>query len=312
MEILKKLVKSLFIGSLVGLGIALFTRFFFQDIIDRLEYVTYYMRYRWEHAEHSKEESQTTIDNGYGIHIIDIDERSMQKMGLYWNWDRSYQAELIRQLSRHFPAAIVYDILFSTVEDHNQRGRLDKLLLRSREIDPDISLSDRVRQAIISTIDYDEAFVNATRESGCVFHGVCLSDENDYRDFALSQVRQRMTMEWHDSLNPASTVTFPPELHNKILNRKTIIDGIFPELARASKGIGHVDIIPSEDGVIREIPLFYRFGDNTPIYLPISVRTIASLFATPNDEIDFEDFKNVILHFLKSFYNGFVLGTVKL
>lgn len=287
MEILKKLFKSLLIGSLVGLSIALFTRFFFQDLIDRLEYVTYYMRYRWEYTDLANDKNRQNEDKGYGINIIDIDERSMQKMGLYWNWNRSYQAELIKQLSRHFPAAIVYDILFGTEEDRNQRSRLDELLVRSREIDPDITLSDRLRQAIISTIDYDDEFVKATREAGCVFHGICLSDENDYRDFALSQVRHKMTMAWHDSLNPQSAVTFKPEVTEKIMNRKTILDGIFPALAQAARAIGHVDIVPSEDGVIREIPLFYRYGNHLPVYLPISVRTVVSLFATPNDEIRF-------------------------
>lgn len=287
MEIVKKLLKSLLIGSLVGLGITLFTRFFFQDLINRLEYVTYYMRYRWEYSDLSKQPDNEKKDREYGISVIDIDERSMQKMGLYWNWNRSYHAKLIRQLSAHFPAAIVFDIMFNNEEDTNEHRKLDKLLTRSRTINPDIRLSDELRTAIISTIDYDEDFVDATREAGCVYHGVCLSDEKDYRDFALSQVRHRMTMEWHDSLNPASAVDFGPELTEKILNRKTIIDGIFPRLAQAARAIGHVDIVPSEDGVIREVPFFYRFAKNRPIYLPISVRTVVSLFATPNDEIRF-------------------------
>jgi adenylate cyclase len=291
MELLKKILKSLAIGSLVGLGIALFTRFFFQDLIDRLENVTYYMRYRWEYSDLSKASAPKIEDKGYGIHIVDIDERSMQKMGLYWNWNRGYQAQLIRQLSRHFPAAIVYDVLFGTEEDVNKRRQLDDLLTRSRQIGPEMApdaiLSDRVREAILSTINYDEEFVAATREAGCVIHGLCLSDENDYRDFALSQVRHKMTMAWHDSLNPKSALTFAPAQRDKILNRKTILDGIFPRLAQAARAIGHVDIVPSEDGVIREVPLFYRFGEHAPIYLPISVRTVASLFATPNEEIEF-------------------------
>lgn len=290
MDIFRKLMKSLLIGSLAGLGIALFTRFFFQDLIDRLEYVTYYMRYKWTYSDLSKQTGaeNSANDNGYGINIVDIDDRSMQKMGLYWNWNRSYQAQLIDKLSTHFPAAIVYDILFHNEEDANQRTRLDNLLARSLEIDPDISLSSRLREAIISTVDYDDAFVNSTRNAGSVFHGVCLSDESDFRDFAMSQVQHKMTMAWHDSLNPASTVTFPPEVTEKIMNRKSIIDGIFPRLAQAAQAIGHVDIVPSEDGVIREIPLFYRFGKNQPIYLPISVRTVASLFATPTKELHFE------------------------
>jgi adenylate cyclase len=293
MAFLKKFLKSLLIGSLAGLCIALFTRFFFQDLIDRLEYVTYYMRYRWEYSDLSRDQMEEIKKNEYGIHVVDIDDRSMQKMGLYWNWDRSYHAKMIQTLNRHFPAAIIFDILFSQPEDEHHKERLGNLLTRSLQVDPDITLTDRSLQSIISTIDYDNTFVKATYEAGNVFHGICLSDEKDYKDFALSQVKHRMTMEWHDSLNPASAVSFAPEKHKKILENKSIIDGIFPQLAQAAKGIGHVDIIPNEDGVIREVPLFYGFGKFDPIYLPISLRATASLFMTPNDEIFFEPGKYV-------------------
>lgn len=288
MVFFRKFLKSLLIGSLVGIAIALFTHFFFTDLINRLEYVTYYMRYRWEYADLSKERLSQIGEQEYGINIIDIDDRSMHKMGLYWNWNRSYQAELIRSLAKHFPAAMVYDILFSTPEDENQRHRLETLLARSHAADPSITLSNQTRKAIIATIDFDGDFVAATKETGCVYHGLCLSDENDYRDFALSQVRPKMSMAWHNALNPASTVLFSKADRTTIIDQKTIIDGIFPALAKAAKGIGHVNIIPSEDGVIREIPLFYRFGPHEPVYLPISIRTIASLFATPNKEIIFK------------------------
>jgi adenylate cyclase len=103
-EIIKKTGKSLLIGSLAGLAIALVTNFFVVDLIDRLEDQTYYMRYRWEFedlpsAVKTKAPAQETQETDYGIHIIDIDERSLQKLGNYWNWDRSFQAELINNLS---------------------------------------------------------------------------------------------------------------------------------------------------------------------------------------------------------------------
>jgi adenylate cyclase len=293
MAFLKKLIKSLLIGSLAGLGIALFTRFFFQDLIDRLEYVTYYMRYRWEYAELSKDQINDIEKNGYGIRIIDIDDRSMQKMGLYQNWNRSYHAKMIETLNRHFPAAIIFDILFYQPEDEHHKKRLENILTRSIKVDPDITLTANSLQSIISTIDYDSAFETATRKAGNVFHGICLADEKDYKDFALSQIQHRMTMEWHDSLNPLSAVSFTPEKQKKIFDEKTIIDGIFPQLAQAAQGIGHVDIIPSEDGVIREAPLLYRFGKFDPIYLPVSLRATISLFKTPNEEIHFEPGKYI-------------------
>jgi class 3 adenylate cyclase/CHASE2 domain-containing sensor protein len=288
MEFFRKFLKCLLIGSIAGISIALFTRFFYREIVDRLEYVTYYMRYRWEFKDLSKDKLAKLNEQEYGINIIDIDDRSMQKLGTYSSWDRSFHAQLINTLSTHFPAAIVFDVLFSNPEDSNRQVRLQNLLERSKQIDPDINLSDRVRMSIITTIDYDKQFVDATRNAGCVYQGVYLSDKRDYPEFALSQVKPKMTMNWHDSLNPASAVYFTPEKRKQVLDKKTIIDGIYPALAQASKGIGHLDIIPNDDGVIREVPLLYGFSNYDPVYLPISVRTVASLFATPNEEIIFE------------------------
>ena len=287
MELLKKILKSLLIGSLVGIGVVLVTKFCFQDFIDRLENGAYYQLCRWALAKPSKDELAEMANNEYGIHIVDIDDRSMQKLGLYWNWDRSYHADMINALAKHFPAAIVFDIMFSDPEDENQRGRLQRLLERSHEVDPSIELSDRVRESIVKTIDYDEKLIEATKKAGNVYHGIRLADELDYPAFALSQVKYKMTMAWHDSLGSGSAATFPPEVRKKIpkTDNKTIIDGIFPALARAARGIGHVNIVPNDDGVIRETPLCYTFGDNDPVYFPISVRTVASLFATPNEEI---------------------------
>jgi len=292
-EQLKKISKSLLIGSLAGLGMALFTRFFFQDVIDRLEYVTYYMRYRWEYSELSNEALARLRNNEYGIHIIDIDDRSMQKLGLYWNWDRSYHARLIKNLSHQFPAAIVFDVLFGNLEDSNHQKRLEELLVRSKQVDSSITIPNRLRNAIVSTIDYDKQFIEATRDAGCVYHGLCLSDETDYKDFALSQVAHKMTMEWHDSLDPQSALLLPPKKRASIRHTKSIIDGIFPSLAKASKGIGHVDIVPNEDGIIREVPLLYGFGDFPPVYLPISIQTMISLFGTPMDEVIFKPGKYI-------------------
>ncbi|NLE02088.1 MAG: CHASE2 domain-containing protein [Fibrobacter sp.] len=287
MELLKKFLKSLLIGSLVGLGIALLTRFFLQDLIDKLEYVTYYMRSKWEYSEMSSEDLNELREREYGINIIDIDDRSMQKMGTYQNWNRRIHADLTNTLSRHFPAAIIFDIFFSTREDKILQSRFNSMLEESKKIDTSIILSDQMRNAIVSTIDYDNKFVNATKTAGIVFHGMCLTDESDYHNL-VSPVKHLGLMSYHDSLNPASTLLFTPEIRKKIALNKTFLDGIFPELARASKAIGHINISPSEDGVIRDTPLLYGFGNNPPVYLPISVRAVLTLIGTPNDEVIFE------------------------
>ncbi len=276
------------IGTLAGLAIAVITHSFVPDLIDRLEHQSYYMRYYWKYMELGDAETVSSRNEESGVCIIDIDDRTQHKLGMYWNWNRSYHAEMIQALGGHFPAAVVFDINFYDPEDKHHKDRIAQLLERSHALYPDATLSDRMRTAILSTIDYDRQLIAATRESGLIFHGVRMSDESDYPDHAQSQVAHQSSFEWHKALHPASAVTFPRQAREQIMSEKTHIDGIFPELAQAARGIGHLNIPPNTDGVIREIPLMYGFGKNDPVYLPISIRTIASLFATPNEEITFK------------------------
>ncbi|MGD9201960.1 MAG: adenylate/guanylate cyclase domain-containing protein, partial [Chitinispirillia bacterium] len=110
----------------------------------------------------------------------------------------------------------------------------------------------------------------------------------DYPDVHLSQIKNRKTMSWHDSLNPQSCIEVPSKDRHHIISEKTIVDGIFPGIARSAKAIGHLNMDPNDDGVIRQVPLLYSFGKNRPVYLPMSVRTVATLFGTPNEEIIFK------------------------
>jgi adenylate cyclase len=270
------------------------TNYFVADLIDRLEDQTYYMRYRWEFEDLSSIHSGTTQSKenqapDYGIHIIDIDERSQQKLGNYWNWDRSFQAEMIRNLSNHYPAAIVYDIQFYYPEDQNHAMRFGKLIDQSSARNPHLTFPKSLQDAVISSINYDDQFVDATRESGTVFHALSMAGKSDYSEHALSQIQGRMTRAWHDSLNPASAIHLSDKALKSIpFDTRAVIDGIFPELAQAARAIGCVNMPKCKDGVIKEIPLLYPFGTNDITYLPISVRAAATLFGTPNEEILFE------------------------
>jgi class 3 adenylate cyclase/CHASE2 domain-containing sensor protein len=285
MEFLKKIGKSLLIGSLAGAAIAIITHSFVPDLIDRLEHQSYYMRYFWKYMELDEQKDGGSKTEQSSIYIVDIDDRTQHKLGMYWNWNRSCHAEMINSLSRRFPAAIVFDINFYDPENSNHAARIARLLQRSRALNPGLDLSDKILTSIIKTIDYDEQLIESTRRSGVVYHGLRMSDERDYPGHALSQVAHRKSESWHDSLNPASALIFSPGTRKHISSEKAYIDGIFPALARAANGIGHLNIPPNTDGVIREIPLVYGFGEKDPVYLPISMRTILSLFATPPEEV---------------------------
>ncbi|MBD3321436.1 MAG: CHASE2 domain-containing protein, partial [Chitinivibrionales bacterium] len=290
MELLGRISKSLLVGLLVGTAIALFTNFFFKPLIDRLEWQTYDMRYRWEFEDAPDPDKQKAEDLDNGIYIIDIDDRSQQKLGKYWLWDRSYHAEMINTLQTHFPAAIIFDILFYDPEDHLYAQRLEALIEKCRNFDPDIVIDEPFRNAIPAVTNYDQQFVQAVKNSRHVYFGIRMANLNDYPEYAQSQVKPKMALEWHSSLHPSSTIELPADIRKEffnVSNEKPIIDGIFTDLAKNARDIGYVNMVPAKDGTIRSLPIFFAFGKNKPVYFPISVRTVATLFATPIDEIDF-------------------------
>jgi class 3 adenylate cyclase/CHASE2 domain-containing sensor protein len=288
MRWLKRIAKSLLIGSAMGIGVALFTNLFFTNLINRLEDQTYYMRYHWEFDDQSSGKHQKVQEEDNGINIIDIDERSLHKLGKYQNWDRSFHAQMIRALEKHFPAALLFDIMFFDPDDKNYVSRIDRLIDTCKSRSAAFSVPDNVYKPLVSAIDYDEQFISATRDAGNVFHALMMADKWDYSEFAQSQIANMVTMAWHDSLHPSSALMLTPEKRRRVLDVKPVIDGTFPRLARAARDIGVVNIPPNSDGVIREIPLLTAFGNNPPVYLPISIRAVATLFGTPNNEINFE------------------------
>ena len=283
MKLLKKITFILAASIVFAVAAALFLQNTSRRFFSRLESVTYDWRYRLKYPD--------TVDGTefpyYGIHIVDIDERSMEKLGSYWNWDRGNQAQMINSLTRRFPASIAFDVLFYDHEDHRHKTRFLQILHSATQNDetlqePALEFGER----FAASINYDKQLEEAIRNSARVTLGIAFLEESDYLGIT-SQIAHRMNMEWHNSLNPASALELPDSLLRRIRDKKTIIDGIYPENAQAARNIGHLNIV-DPSGVIRRTPMLYRFGDFSPIYLPISIRVAATLFGTPNEEIVFE------------------------
>jgi len=286
MNFFSKLLRSLIVGSVAGIAIAMFTSFFMKQVFDRLEWLTYDMRYVWKFQDFGhigRDKQQVEEDPGYGINIINIDDRSLQKLGVYWHWDRSFHAQMLRSLTKYDPGACVFDILFYETEDSFYQWRLDKLLQRAP-----VPLPDAERQSIVSTIDYDKQFIGAVAESKNSYLGLRMSNMSDYA--AASTVQHKMVMAWNDSLHPSSALILPASQRNKVFNpgnEKPVIDGVFPALAQKARDIGYVNVVPDDDGPVRRLPLMFAFSKFPPVYLPISVRTCITLFGTPREELVF-------------------------
>jgi len=284
---MKKTLKIVAMSLLFAVGITVVVYYASTRFINWLENVAYDWRYQVKYQD-----SRDDLFPDYGIHIVDIDDRSMEKMGSYWSWDRGYQAKMLDSLSVRFPAAIAFDVLFYEREDEKRFKRLDQLLAEAVGGDTVLNkYRERLSKRLESSVDYDERFARAIANSGRVTLGLSMAEESDYVVTFLSQITHRMDMNWHNSLHPSSAVEFPDSLLSRI-SIKTIIDGIYPENARAAKQIGHVNAVDATT-VIRTIPMLYRFGKFPPVYLPMSVRLAADLFATPNKEIVFKPGKYI-------------------
>ncbi|MBD3242355.1 MAG: CHASE2 domain-containing protein [Chitinivibrionales bacterium] len=284
MGFLKKLLRALLVGAVAGVGLALVFSFVSPQLFDRLEYLTYYVRCNWIFGDPNREQREALANREPDVCIIDIDDRSMEDLGNYWAWNRGYHGKMLRSLAGHFPAAVGFDIMFDNPEDSKYMERFDGVLER---VSGDVGLDEDLRRRILTSVVYDQELIDATRAMGTVYHAVRMAEERDYAMHALSQIRYRMTRQWHENMNPSSSLSLPMDSTVGDIESKPILDGCFTSLARASRAIGHVNIPPNEDGVVREVPLLLRFDSTDAVYLPLSVRMGVSLFGTPNEEVRF-------------------------
>lgn len=113
MQLTLSLTKKTLLGTALGLAAAtlvlLFTRFVMSHLFERFESETLDSRY------YAKIRYQTALRKGDVIDdlvIVDIDQRSLDKLGLYAQWPRSYHAKVIDYVRQQGAAVIGFDILF--------------------------------------------------------------------------------------------------------------------------------------------------------------------------------------------------------
>ena len=102
--------------------------------------------------------------NDPNILIGDIDEKSLEKLGNYYEWDRSIHAKVIENLSEGGAAAISFDILFKNADFGKRKADQCNTILS--ELHPDTSRTDSIVSDIFSQIR--SAPVTKPRECGIV------------------------------------------------------------------------------------------------------------------------------------------------
>lgn len=153
------------------------------------------------------------------IQIAEIDDKSIENFGR-WPWPRGYHASFLQILEEYKPKVIGYDMLFSEQDLENP--------------EEDIALAKKTRD--IGSVVYPAYFVVSKDQ---IFQSKELKD-------IPSAFKEKFSLDYEiknsDDFIKSFDVYFPIAL-----------------LADSSFGIGHVNVPPDSDGVVRSIPLVIEF-----------------------------------------------------
>ena len=213
----KRLIIGMTLGLISAALVVLFTELLFPTVFNKFELQTLDLRFsrKIDRLEHLRDGNK--IED---IVIVDIDNRSLNKLGRYHQWPRDYYAEIISYLSKAGVRIIGFDILFM---EHDIDNIADTLL------------------------------VQATRNAKNVCHSVSFSQaEPDAFLYKMNVAPPELNVEDFSYI-------FPPEIMNQIPSADRF-DGKFFDLYNASQKIGFANYQPDDDSVIRKMPLFMNFA----------------------------------------------------
>ncbi len=193
------------------------------DTMSDLEAKTFDSRFGFQIRRKEREKNIDLKSEFYiqNIVIVDIDVRSLSKLGNYFKWSRSYHARVVDIIKRDGADAIGFDILFAG---------------KSKDPEEDLEL------------------VRACREAGNVFNSVMI-DKADTLNFLYptkSDPYARFSPHSSYKLDDRTASIFP---------RLERIEGPSEELAEVSAGFGAVTAFADGDGVIRRAPVFISLND---------------------------------------------------
>ncbi|MEK7727906.1 MAG: adenylate/guanylate cyclase domain-containing protein [candidate division KSB1 bacterium] len=221
MQITLSLAKKTLLGAGLGVfaaALVLFgTRVLMPDLFARFEAETLDSRYLVKVKQQMAARKGGVIED---IVIVDIDQRSLDKLGLYAQWPRSTHARMIDYLHREGAAVIAFDILFL---ERDENGKQDSALVAS------VARAGNVVNALAFSDANPEAFLHPMPLAPAPF------------------AAQRFTL----NFPPQTPLTFPQEDR---------FSGKFFELYNHSAKLGFVNFLDGAEDAIRRMPLFLKFA----------------------------------------------------
>jgi adenylate cyclase len=167
------------------------------------------------------------------VRVVDIDSESLKRVG-QWPWPRTVMRDLLVKLAERDATAIAFDVLFAEPD----RTSLEEIIKRL-PADQAVRLEAAVGRVTGNDIQFAEA----------------LSATPSVLSIVLTE---QATVE---RFEPKAGFVFLGDDPKQFLRSFTGADTNLPVFDNAAKGVGSFNMLPNRDGVVRQVPLFSRLGD---------------------------------------------------
>lgn len=190
--------------------------------------------------------------------IVDIDEASLghEELG-QWPWSRLAMAKMVDNLKALGAKAIVFDIVFAEDDRTSPQAVLKRL--------PKLQEHPDIVTVLKAMPDNDQVFAESIRSAGNVVTGFIWSGDKNAtrRKPVLSQ--------------PILALRQAANLKNTVLPIEAAATNV-PVLAEAAAGNGCFGVTTEVDGIIRKVPLLFRYTDQktsqTDLYPSLALEAV--------------------------------------
>lgn len=167
------------------------------------------------------------------VHVIDIDEASMQQLG-QWPWPRTYIAELTDRLFALGAISVGYDVLFSEPDRTSP-----EIIVHSLQRFP---RGQSFGTSVPVGVGHDAQLAKSFEGKPVVISIAGAPDG--------AVPSPKAGISYTGARPDSAIVSFPGAL------------APLPELAQAASGLGAISLGSADDGISRSVPMIVRMGDN--------------------------------------------------
>jgi adenylate cyclase len=224
------------------------------------------------------------------IVIVDLDERTLQKLGSY-PIPRSAYAHLLERLHTAGARVVAFDATFPTPSNNSALAALDLLQKESGAALPP-EVSKRIA-SIRAATDQDALFAAAMKQAGNVVLGHLFLDAERAK-LADSQLEEvYFNVAWGKAYPQIVKVKSKAQGQDFDLNKAWVESGglvglgaeaNLARLAEAAASYGFIDIETDPDGTLRHAALIMRYKDQD-FFPPLAIQAVREYEQIPDQEV---------------------------